>query len=424
MRASSPSREIRRARLAVAVTFLVHAAIFATWAPRIPSIKQALDLDTGSLGIALGGMSVGLLIGTRLTGRMEKRGRTGLAMRIIVPLQAIALVAPAFATDLLTLTAALAVLGLLGGMLDVAMNAHAVAVERLYGRPIMSGFHGLWSLGSMVGSAVAALVARMSVDVHLHFAVAGFVCAVASAPVLAWLLRPDRESAVTGHHVETPHSARPPVGLAIVVVMAVMGFGSFLGEGAIADWSAVFLNEDRGASVGFAALGLSVFSGAMTASRLIADRVGARLGPVLVARAGAALGALGYVVFLLVPTPGLALVGFAIAGFGIGPAVPVVFSAAGNTRTASRASVLGPVVSAGYLGSVLGPVAIGAVGHHVGLTWALAIPLGFVVLIFFAAGLLGSAAGGEVEANVTAGAGTSAGTGPRTGGGPSSRSEV
>ncbi|MFD2081959.1 Sugar phosphate permease [Actinopolymorpha cephalotaxi] len=397
MRAPAPPPEVRRARLAVAVTFLVHAAVFATWAPRIPSIKQALHLDNGALGIALGGLAVGLLVGTRLTGRMERAGRTGLAMRILVPVQAVALVGPAFATDLVTLTAALAVLGLIGGMLDVAMNAHAVAVERLYGRPIMSGFHGLWSLGSMAGSAIAALVAREGVDVRVHFIVAGVVCAVASAPFLARLLRPEQEAAVTGHHVEVPGGRRPPVRVVVVVMMAAMGFGSFLGEGAIADWSAVYLNESLGASVGLAALGLSVFSGAMTASRLIADRVGAKYGPVVVARAGAALGALGYVIFLLAPGPAVALVGFAVAGFGIGPAVPVVFSAAGNTGTKNRVSVLGPVVSAGYLGAVLGPVAIGAVAHRVGLEWALVIPLAFVALIFVAAGLLRGAAGGKSD---------------------------
>src|SRR5262245_25770818 len=201
MRTTSTPRELKRARLAVAVTFLAHAATFATWAPRIPAIKQSLGLDHEDLGIALGGLSVGLLIGTRLTGRMERRGRTGVAMRILVPVQAVALLGPAFAPNLLTLTAALAFLGLLGGMLDVAMNAHAVAVERLYGRPIMSGFHGLWSVGSMAASAVAALVARAGVGVQPHFIVAALAIAVLTAPVLTGLLGPERESAITGHHV-------------------------------------------------------------------------------------------------------------------------------------------------------------------------------------------------------------------------------
>jgi MFS family permease len=395
MRTTSPSGPLRRARLAVAVTFLVHAATFATWAPRIPTIKQGLGLDHEDLGIALGGLAVGLLIGTRLTGRMERRGRTGLAIRVLVPIQAVALIGPAYAVDLATLTAALAFLGLLGGMLDVLMNAHAVAVEREYGRPIMSSFHGLWSVGSMAASAIAALVARAAIGIRMDFVVAALVLGTLSAPFLAGLLRPEREASITGHHIEAPHGARPPVGLLVVVMLAVMGFGAFLAEGAVGDWSAVYLNENLNASPGIAALGLSVFSAAMAASRLVADRIGQRFGPAVVARVGAAIAGVGYLVFLLSPWPGLALPGFALAGFGLGPAVPVVFSAAGNTRTVRRASMLGPVVSAGYVGAVVGPVAIGAVAQRSGLAWALAIPLGFVVLIIGTAGLLGRGAGGD-----------------------------
>ncbi|HEY8456997.1 MAG TPA: MFS transporter [Actinopolymorphaceae bacterium] len=393
-RPGRPTPALRWARIAVGVTFLVHALIFATWAPRIPALKQNLHLDHDDLGIALGGLAVGLLLGTRLTGPMERRGRTGLAMRILVPAQAAALILPAYAFDLVSLTIALAILGIFGGMLDVVMNAHAVAVERLYGRPIMSGFHGLWSVGSMASSAIAGLVARAGVDVRLHFIVAALVCAAASAPFLARLLPPAQESAVTGHDVASPQSARPAASWFVAGLLGLVGFGSFLAEGAIADWSAVFLNEELGAPEGVAALGLSVFSGAMAASRLIADRVGARFGPVVVARAGAAISAVGYAVFLLAPSPGLALVGFTLGGFGLGPAVPVVFSAAGNTRTRRRASILGPVVSAGYVGAVVGPIAIGLVAQQVGLTGALVIPLGFLVTLILAAGLLRGAAGG------------------------------
>jgi predicted MFS family arabinose efflux permease len=226
--------KLRLARFS-AMTFLLHAAVFATWTPRIPAIKEGLHLGNDDLGFALGGMAVGLLIGTRLTGRMERQGRTGVAMRIIMPLQALALIGPAFAWNLLSLTAALFVLGLLGGMLDVAMNAHAVAVERMYKRPIMSAFHGLWSLGSMGAAAVAAGVAAADVDYRPHFVVAAVVCALASLPLQARLLPGDRESAAIHHDESTTNADRPPVGLLVVVLLVVMGFGGFLAEGAITD---------------------------------------------------------------------------------------------------------------------------------------------------------------------------------------------
>lgn len=389
--------ELRYARFSVAMTFLLHAAVFATWTPRIPAIKEGLHLGNDDLGLALGGMAVGLLIGTRLTGRMERAGRTAVAMRVIMPLQALALIGPAFAWDLASLTAALFVLGLLGGMLDVAMNAHAVAVERLYQRPIMSAFHGLWSLGSMGAAAVAAAVAAAGVEYQPHFVVAAVVCALASLPLQARLLPGDRESAVIGHSVSDTGSDRPPAGLLVVVLLVVMGFGAFMSEGAIADWGAVFMSDERGATQDVAALSISVFAGAMALSRLVADRIGARLGPVLLARLGASLATAGYVLFLLTPSPWLSIAGFALAGIGIGPVVPVVFSAGGNTRTAKRPSLLGITVTAGYTGSVLGPVFIGNVGEWFGLTWGLAVPVLFLLLVLLAAGLLSGAAGGKSD---------------------------
>lgn len=397
MTAHPDSRALRRARFSVTMTFLLHAAIFATWTPRIPAIKQDLGLSNDDLGIALGGMAVGLLVGTRLTGRLERNGRTATAIRILMPIQAITLAAPAYAWNLWSLTVALAVLGMLGGMVDVAMNAHAVAVERLYRRPIMSGFHGLWSLGSMLAAAVAALIAKLGVGVGPHFVVAGVVCALASVPLMAWLLPGDQESAAVRRSSESGAGRGPAAGMFVVVLLVVMGFGGFMAEGAINDWGAVFLHEERGAAEGLAALGVAVFAGAMAVSRLVADRIGERLGPVVVARSGAALAMAGYLVFLFSGSPALALAGFTLAGLGVGPVVPVVFSAGGNTRTAKRPSLLGITVTAGYTGSVLGPMLIGAVGERLGLGWGLAMPLVFLTLVVAAAGLLSNAAGREEE---------------------------
>lgn len=402
MTAHPVARALRRARFSVTMAFLLHAAIFATWTPRIPALKEDLGLSTDDLGIALGGMAVGLLVGTRLTGRLERNGRTAVAIRILMPLQAATLAGPAFAWNLWSLTLALAVLGLLGGMVDVAMNAHAVAVERLYRRPIMSGFHGLWSLGSMLAAAVAALIARLGIGVVPHFVAAAVICGLASVPLLADLLPGDQESAAV-RRTDGAAAARGPVaGMFVVVLLVVMGFGGFMAEGAINDWGAVFLHDERSAAEGVAALGVAVFAGAMAVSRLVADRIGERFGPVVVARSGAALAMAGYLVFLLSGTPAITLVGFTLVGLGIGPVVPVVFSAGGNTRTAKRPSLLGVTVTAGYTGSVLGPMLIGAVGERLGLSWGLAMPLVFLALVVAAAGLLSNAAGGEEEPDVAA----------------------
>jgi len=386
-------RRLRRARVAVGVTFLVHAAAFATWAARIPAIRDELGLDNADLGIALGGLACGMFIGTRLTGRMERTARTGVPIRIVTPLLCLSIIGPGVANDLVTLTISLAVFGVLGGLLDVVMNAHAVAVERLYRRPIMSSLHGLWSVGAMAGSAVAALVARSGVDVQTHFVVAAVVLAAASAYPLAGVLSAGTEAATTAEHHEESSAARAPASLAAVLLLGLMGFGSFLVEGAVADWSAVFLTDERSADPGLAALGLTVFAGAMAVSRFVGDHLGIRLGPVKLGRLGASTALLGYALVLLGPSAVVGLVGFGLLGLGIGPVVPLVFSAAGNTRTRSRPSVLGPVVSAGYVGGVLGPMLIGRLDNVIGLTAALAIPALFLAVVLVGSPLLRAAAG-------------------------------
>lgn len=386
----------RRARIAVAVAFVTHAAVFATWAPRIPTIKQSLGLTHDDLGIAFGSMAVGLLLGTRLTGRWEKRASTGKPIRVLMPLQCVALAGPAFAPNLPSLSLALFVLGVLGGVLDVAMNAHAVAVERVYGRPIMSAFHGLWSGGMMAGSAIASLVARYGVGVQVHFAVAGVVFAAVSAPLLAWLLTAEHEARA---QAPTPAEAalsaaedlrsRRRVGrtsLLIIGVLALVGFGGFLIEGAVMDWGAILLHEERGATESVAALGLTVFAGVMAVSRLAGDVARVKLGTVRLVRMSAAIGFVGLGAALVVEHPVATMGGFALLALGIGPLVPIAFSSAGNVPVNGRVSALSVAVSAGYVGAILGPMLIGFVAGRAGLTWGLTIPLAFVAGTVFLAG--------------------------------------
>ena len=245
----------------------------------------------------------------------------------------------------------------------------------------------------MVGSAVAAVVARSGIDVSAHFVVAAVLLAVASTYPLRSVLPSRTEVATIPEHHKSSASARAPAGLATVLLLGLMGFGSFLVEGAVADWSAVFLTDERSAAPGFAALGLTVFAGSMAVSRLVGDRLGAWLGPVRLGRSGASAALLGFGLVLLVPSASVALVGFGLLGLGIGPVVPMVFSAAGNTATRSRPSVLGPVVSAGYIGGVLGPVLIGRLDGVIGLTTALAVPAAFVAVVLVGSPVLRSAAG-------------------------------
>jgi MFS family permease len=374
---------MRGARASVVGAFALHAAVAGTLGPRLPAVKEQAGLTNGELGIALAAFAVGLFAGTRVVGSLLDRLGTRGVLRGGMPLLGVSLLGPAFAESLPALVAALFVVGVLSGILDVAMNANAVVVERSYDRPIMSSIHGTWSAGMLVASGGAAAVAALDVSLRLHFGLAALAIALGSAPALRHL------AAAADLPRERVPGARSHVPGVAVLLLGIIGFCSFLGEGAAIDWSAVYVDESLGASRGAAALAFVGFSVGITVSRFLVDRIAARLGPVAVVRWGATLAATGLALGLAVPATAAAIVGFALLGAGLAPVVPTVFSAAGNMRARSGRSALAAVVTISYLGSILGPALIGLVTSLVGLRAALGIP---VLLAFLAAALAGQVA--------------------------------
>ncbi len=381
---------MRRARASVVGAFALHAAVAGTLGPRLPAVKEQAGITNGELGVALAVFAVGLFVGTRIVSPLLDRFGTRGVLRGGMPLLGVSLLGPAFAESLLSLAAALFVVGALSGILDVAMNSNAVVVERGYGRPIMSSIHGTWSAGMLVASGGAAAAAALDVSLRLHFGLAALAIALVSAPALGHLAAaadaPQQPPAVRTRGYLL---ARP------VLLLGIIGFCSFLGEGAAIDWSAVYVDESLDASRGAAALAFVAFSVGITASRFLIDRIAARLGPVPVVRWGATLAAAGLALGLAVPETGAAIAGFALLGAGLAPVVPTVFSAAGNMRARSGRSALAAVVTISYLGSILGPALIGFVTSLVGLRAALWIPVLLALLAATLAAQVASAPGGR-----------------------------
>jgi MFS family permease len=373
-----PTGLLRSARLSVAGVFLVHAAVAGTLAPRIPAIKAHLDLTDGALGAALTGFAAGLFAGTRAAAWLVDRFGSRRVVRAGLPLLAASLVGPGLASSLAGLTASLVVLGLAAGLLDVAMNAQAVEVERGYARPIMAGLHGMWSLGVLAASVVAAGIAAAGVGVLAGFAAAAVVL-VPVAVVVPLGLLPGSAPAARPAAPEPARRGSLPIA---ILALGAIGFCSFLGEGAAADWSGVYARDTVGAGSGLAAFAFTAFAVGMVASRFSADRLTGITGPVAVVRAGGLLASAGLTVGLAVLAWPATFVAFALLGLGLAPLVPIAFSAAGNLGSGARA--LGWVVTMSYVGSVLGPAAIGFVAHTVGLRAGLVIP----AALAFAAALL------------------------------------
>jgi MFS family permease len=359
----------------IAAAFLIHATISGTWAPRLPAIKKSLELSDGELGTALVGLAVGLLLGTRLAGAPVDRIGSRPVMRVGFPLLCASVVLPALAGSAVTLLLALLVLGTLSGLLDVAMNAHGIEVERNAGRPLLSGLHGLWSVGLGLGAGIAATAAAAGVDPLLHFTLVGAALAVASAALMRGLLAP------VPLHREARAAGGGGPWTAAIALLGAIAFCSFVGEGSASDWSSVYLAQELSASPGVAAVAFAAFAVAMAASRFMADPLRARFGAVRLVRGGAVLAAAGLLTGLAVHEQAAAIAGFVLLGVGLAPIVPIAFSAAGNVDPSATGRLVGRVATVGYVGSVAGPIMIGWAAEAVGLRTALGLVVVLAVVV-------------------------------------------
>jgi MFS family permease len=374
-----PSREIRNGRIGTSVCFWVCGCGFATWVSRIPLVKQQLHLSDQQLGIALLALGLGALIGFPLSGAGCARfGSKPVTVLLTLGFCVMLALIP-FATNLVSLMALLGVFGVVHGGMDVAMNANGVEVESRYGRSIMSSLHGMFSLsGAIFGLALVGL--GVSEQVHLAGAAAVFVLST----LWAWTLMFGEQP--TGHmdHPIFALPSRPLLAIGVIVTC------SFLCEGAMADWSGVYLRESLKTTAQFAVEGFVAFALMMTAARFVGDLVLNRWGPVRVLRVSGSIAAVGFATALLVGQPYIALVGFGCVGLGMSTVAPIGFSAAGRTEGMPSGSAIAAVGSMGYGGFLIGPPFIGLVAQHMSLRLALGIVVVLAVVIVLLAGTVRS----------------------------------
>ncbi len=358
-------RVLRSSRLAVAGVFSLNGFGFASWVVRIPTVQEKLALSEGPLGIVLLGGVAGSLLSMPFAGWLVSRLGSRPVVATSAFLASLALPLLALAPSLPLLVLAFVLFGITVGALDVSMNAQAVAVEKRYERPIMSSFHAAFSFGGLAGAASGGFLASLGVGIAPHLLGVAVLTAVATFPVYRALLPASTDVAGEG-----PAFARPTRALA---GLGVVAFCVLLGEGAMADWSAVYLSGTLATGPGFAAAGYAAFSLTMAAGRLVGDRLVQRLGPVTLVRSGGVLAALGLGLSLAIAQPAAALVGFACAGAGFSIVFPVALSAAGRARDTAPGPAIAAVSTAGYSGFLAGPPAIGFLAEAVGLGAALCV---------------------------------------------------
>ena len=364
-------------RLAVLGVFFANGVVIGTWVVRIPAVQQRLGLGEGLLGVALLGAAVGALAAMPLVGALVSRFGSRRVVGTTALLLSLSLVTPALAPNLFSLVLALMLLGAANGGLDVSMNAQAVVVERGYGRPIMSSFHAAWSFGGLAGAALGGLLASVGVGPLPHFSAVAVLSAIAFAGAYKALLPSHADASEEG----APAFARPTRAL---FGLGIISFCVLLGEGAMGDWSAVYLDSTLGTGPGFAAAGYAAFSVSMAFGRLFGDKLTERLGSATLVRSCGAIAAVGLGLALAVAEPLVALVGFACAGAGFSIVFPAALSAAGRTEGMAPGPALAAVSTAAYTGFLVGPPFIGFLAELTGLGYALylVVALSAAIIVF------------------------------------------
>ncbi|MEU3509467.1 MFS transporter [Streptomyces longwoodensis] len=402
-------KALRVARAVTVVYFVLNGTLLGMWVVQIPAVEERVGISHATLGGFLVLLGAGAFAGMQVGGRLSDR----LGTRTVVPLAGVlcsaTLVLPGLAREPWLLGAALLLFGFGNGTLDVSMNAHAVQVEKAYGRPVMSAFHATFSVGGVLAALAGAAFTRIGWTPAAILGVAaavGVVVALAAArgllpaattaatttattasPADALSSAPSDAPAPAERRPDRPERSKRPVP-GRIWLLAVLALLVMLCEGAANDWSVLHLKTVLDAPESTAALAYGTYATTMTVGRLLADRISGRFGPVAVLRNGAALAAVGITVAALSPWIWAALAGWALFGLGLSGCIPQLFSAAGHADPAAAGTNVSRVAGLGYVGMLAGPAIIGWLTHVMALNHAFLLLSLFCVTAVVAAGVL------------------------------------
>ncbi|NOV25581.1 MFS transporter [Cupriavidus necator] len=360
-----PAGQVARATRGTMALFFVNGATFATWGVHIPTIKARFGLSDAMLSLAMLAVAGGAIMAMGPIGRWVARAgsaRAAMAGGLLFALATIAILAmPSF----WLLLPALLAFGMANAAFDVAMNAQAATVEASRTRPVMSALHGMFSLGGMAGAGFGGLMLALEVAPLAHAALMAGVTAAVAVATLPGLLADHPVLPSAPHHRD--HAVRA------LWLLGLLAFLGLIGEGAMYDWTSVYMRDVARAPDGWISLGYAAFSGGMACGRFGGDRVRARLGDSATLSGSAWLGFAGIALALAVPLPLAALAGFTLMGLGAANMVPIFFVAASRLPGVAPAEAIARVARFAYVGLLLGPVLIGGVAHLATLRAGLAL---------------------------------------------------
>jgi MFS family permease len=366
--------DLRRARLAVTVAFVVQGICFAGLVTRIPTLQARFDLSDGSLGLLVGLVPIIAGVGSVLAGALAPRYGSRVILRVCGPLVPLGLVLIGYAGSIPVLLVGMVVVGFGLGSVDASMNIQGIRVQDDLGRSVVASYYAAFSLAGLVGAILASVAAESTLSLGAFFA----LIAAATIPfqlLVGGLLLPGHP-AVEVVHSEKGHINWRPVLLVGIALMCV-----YIADSGASNWSAVYLNDGLGSSEGTAALAYGVYAFMTMVGRIVVDRYVDRIGPVPLVRIGGIVAVVAALAVALAPSPALALVAFGVLGLGICPAIPLAFSAAASHDKLASGVAVARVNVFNYAGFVLGAPLIGGIAETASLRWAFAalVPVLLVV---------------------------------------------
>jgi MFS family permease len=359
-----PTHTKRQMRIAVSVFFFCQGVCFASWASRIPDIKTSLDLSEAALGTILLGLPVGQLVTMPFSGRAVTRFGSKNVLRIAILCYAFALTNIGLVNAPWQLALCLFIFGVSGNLCNISVNTQGVNAEGLYGRPIMSSFHGVWSTAGFSGALIGLLMMKFHLTPYIHFWIVASVVMLLSfffSPYL--LLTPTSRTAASLKGLKMPHG--------LLLQLGIIGFCCLSCEGCMFDWSGVYFKEVVKVEGSLVSVGYASFMIMMATGRFVGDKLAAKFSRKKMVQVSGILIFSGMMFAVLFPYLVTATIGFLVVGFGVSTIIPLLYSTVGKADLeVSKGIAIATVSSIGFLGFLMGPPLIGYIAALAGLKYS------------------------------------------------------
>lgn len=357
---------MRRARWGISAIFFIYGLTFASWATRIPTIQQYFNLSDAGLGSLLLALPFGSFISLPIAAYLVAKFNSKVVVQLSILSYILSLLLISFIDSIFILGLDLFLLGLMGNTLNIAINTQAVILSKLYKRPILASFHGMWSLAGFAGAAVGAILIALNKSIAFHYAIIFGLNLFLSLFVFRYLLASDKSKTESSQPIFTLPDRS-------LLVLGLIAFCSMLIEGTMFDWTGVYFKNIVQAPPQWVGMGYVAFMISMAAMRFVADKMTLVYGVKTIIMVSGMLSFIGLSLVILFPVIITSLVGFLIVGVGVSSVIPLVFAAAGNTTKMAPSAALASVSSMGFFGFLIGPPMVGFMAEAFGLQFSFAV---------------------------------------------------